>query len=148
MLFSNELNSIIKNDVITQSHFLGCFAADQVPKLGKNTFIILNTDPKNEEGEHWVVFHKYSENKFEFFDSLGFSPFHYKFKNLPNFDYIIYNKQQYQSSFSNACGYYCLYYLFYKSRGYRLEDILLNFSTNLNSNDLYVKREIIYMYNL
>jgi len=148
MLYSNEISNIIKNDLKTQNQFLGCFSRDNIPELKNNTFIIINTDPKHKPGEHWIVLYKNKENIFEFFDSLGRSPNEYKFKKFPRYKYVIHNLNVIQNPLQNTCGYFCLYYIFFKSRGYDIFEIVEHFSSNFNVNDLYIKLKIEHLYNI
>ena len=102
--------------MFTKKIFGGVFAADEVPQI-IDTFpygFVANTDPSTEPGTHWVAFYFPSREKGEFFDSYGHSPEHYGFK---SYNIEIWNQHKLQSSWSNVCGHYCIFYLYHKSRG-------------------------------
>ena len=73
-MFKTQLISVIESDPISKFSFQGCFASNEIPKIQKNKFIILNTDPSEKQGEHWTVLFRENEDLYEFFDSLGLSP--------------------------------------------------------------------------
>ena len=98
---------------------------------------IVNTDPSNKPGTHWVAFFMEKSNKqisstLEFFDSYGLHPSAYSF-NVTNFN-IIYNKETLQSISSNVCGHYCMLYLYLRS---------LYFYSNINSSTLEAHNHVI-----
>ena len=125
MLYSDQISDIIKHDPRTQKQFLGVYASNDLPDLYANTFIILNTEPRHKSGSHWVVLYKNKEHVFEFFDSLGKSPHKYAFKNFPKYKYIVHNLNLIQNPLQNTCGYFCLYFSFFKSRRYSINDIVV-----------------------
>ena len=84
---------------------------------------------------------------FEFFDPLGRSPEEYDFKHFPKIT-TLYNLKCIQNPLQNLCGYYCIYFAYFKSRGYKLPDIIDHFSENLHANDLYIKLKIKYLFNI
>ena len=84
-------------------------------KYKKNKFIILNTDPSEKNGEHWTVLFRENEDLYEFFDSLGQHPKKFFFQNFPS--KCNFSKTMIQNPFEDTCGYFCLYYIFFKCRG-------------------------------
>ena len=50
--------------------YRGSFPSDYVPTLDNDTFVIINTQPSNMQGEHWIMFAN-SCQKMYFADSLG-----------------------------------------------------------------------------
>ena len=46
------------------------FSSDYVPTFDNDTFAIINTQRRNMQGEHWILFAN-SRHKFCFGDSLG-----------------------------------------------------------------------------
>ena len=84
-----------------------------------------------------------SHEKGEFFDSYGYPPEHhaetFKFYKIETM-----NNHKIQSSWSDVCGQYCIFYLYHKSRGYSMSKIVNLFSGNTNLNDCnvacYVKK--------
>ena len=114
-----QLKRALEHNPSTKKIFGGVFAADELPKTF-DTFpygFVANTDPSTEPGTHWVAFYFPSRDKGEFFDSYGYPPEHY---GLESYDIETWNKYKLQSSWSNVCGQYCIFYLYHKSRGYNL----------------------------
>ena len=70
-MFKSQLVNAIDSDPVSKFCFQGCFASDEIPKIQKKKFIILNTDPSEKQGEHWTVLFRENEDFYEFFNSLG-----------------------------------------------------------------------------
>ena len=138
-----QLKRALERDTFTKKIFGGVFAADELPKTF-DTFpygFVANTDPSTEPGTHWVAFYFPSHDKGEFFDSYGYPPEHY---GLESYDIETWNKYKLQSSWSNVCGQYCIFYLYHKSRGYSMSKIVNLFTDSTSINDCnvacYVKK--------
>ena len=138
-----QIKRALERDTFTKKIFGGVFAADELPKI-MNTFpcgFVANTDPSTEPGTHWVAFYFPSREKGEFFDSYGYPPEHYGFE---SYKIETWNKHKLQSSWSNVCGQYCIFYLYHKSRGYSMSKIVNLFTDNTSINDCnvacYVKK--------
>ena len=50
--------------------YFGSFPSDYVPTLDNDTFAIINTQPSNMQGEHWIMNANFRHELF-FADSLG-----------------------------------------------------------------------------
>jgi len=62
---------------LPKSHFIGLYAADQLSPF-IHTFpaaIIINTDPSNKPGEHWVAVYIFNSGHGEYFDSYDLPPY-------------------------------------------------------------------------
>jgi hypothetical protein len=107
---------------------LGVFPANCVPSLkdsqqrAHDACFILNTDPHDRPGKHWLAFYYDSTNRvLEFFDSYGFPLKNYKFihsafsgcqvKIVP---VNVHGNLQAFDSF--VCGFYCILYLHWRMR--------------------------------
>ena len=130
-----QIKRALERNPYTKKTFCGVFPADQLPKTFY-TFpcgFVANTDPSTQPGTHWVSFYFPSREKGEFFDSYGHPPEHYGFKFY-----------EIQSSWSEVCGQYCIFYLYHKSRGYSMNKIVNLFTDNTSINDCnvacYVKK--------
>ena len=136
-----EIQKILTNVLPTcRVNFLGVFAQDTIPDINSQPSplcFVSNTHPSNKPGEHWVAFF-YENSHLEFFDSYGLSPSMYDFKfQIP----MRMNHQTLQSLDSNVCGHYCIFYLYHRSRGKSLSQIVSSFSTrDLSWNDNSVTR--------
>lgn len=86
---------------------------------------------------HWVAIYVSESGDGWYFDSFGMPP------HIPdhvnriqrNCKRIRWNNVRLQSSYSNACGKYCIMFLYYMMTGLGMQRFLENFSSNLNKND-------------
>lgn len=101
----------------------GVYAADCLPHhISTSTALVVNTDPHNEEGEHWVAIYLDEDfndgrGKIEYFDSYGQPP-HLQFYQgflRRNARSYLYNEYRLQSDHTQVCGQYCLVYLYYRT---------------------------------
>jgi hypothetical protein len=114
---SSDFQKYFECAPILKNHFIGIFSIDTLPKTIKyRQFCICNTDVQSGNGKHWICFVRSNKNSIELFDSLGIDA---QKKNLiENFckfkrvKELIFNETQFQSSFSDTCGLFVLYFLF------------------------------------
>lgn len=150
---TEDLKCIIKCDSVLSQSVIGVFAADEIPThIPLFPFsCIVNTDPKNKPGQHWVAFYLPSKNLTgEFFDSYGNPPSYYEdifqlFANGLSLK-LKYSPQQLQSEKTNVCGYYCIYYLMNRCRGMNMYSIIKPFSDNHMNNDQFVYDYVTHTY--
>ena len=149
-MYSDQLQSIINSDSRTCHQFLGVFAADLIPQnMSGNTMATVNCCNHNMGGEHWIALFMNNNGCLEFFDSYALSPNTYNLKSkLPKTSQIVCNKKRIQGMFTEVCGYYCLYYIYFKARGYQMGVITEKFSNDFPHNDNYVYNQIKILYNL
>ena len=69
---NTSLKQIVNRIPLLKYRYMGPFPSDFVPKLAKDTFAIINTQPSNTSGEHWIMFAKF-HYEFYFTDSHGLS---------------------------------------------------------------------------
>ena len=101
--------------------FTAVCASDQLKFFNKqDSFaVIVNNEPSNENGMHWICFFKEPHsNIVEFFDSYGMNISFYP-STILNFcrkhaSKIRYNTIQFQSNLSDYCGHYCLWFLIHR----------------------------------
>ena len=122
-------------------------SADRLPaNLKKPAGLIVNTDPAERPGTHWVCFYFPARGPVEFFDSLGHSPEYYR-KDFKNFliahgpDYL-HNMGRIQDYDSPYCGEYCLYFLARRRAGENYRTFLNRFGGNYARNDSLVSHEV------
>ena len=120
----------MRRDPRIRRHLGNVCAADELPMTityRPRTYIV-NTDERYQPGSHWVVFYFPRRGPTEFFDSNGYPPEHYhkRFKKvlLKNGRYYIYNKHKVQAPGTMTCGQFCLFYSYYRCRGYTIKDIV------------------------
>ena len=114
---SLQIDSILRNDYMTKHIFQGVYAVDVLPESCVGMYVI-NTDEHDQPGQHWVAV--YND---EYFDSFGLPPLDQRIKDFLGYN-IIYNKVTLQPILTNACGFYCVYYLLERARGQSMEDII------------------------
>ena len=93
---------------VLKFRYLGSFPSDYVPTLDNGTFAIVNTQPSNMQGEHWVMSAIF-QHELHFADSVGCKG--YSFLN---------NNQHYKQMMSTplqshpcVCGFYTIYAAFH-----------------------------------
>lgn len=80
---------------------------DEMNKLNKDGFYIINLDTSNNEGTHWTCLYYHPLKSF-YFDSFGFvPPLEVEEKIKP----YLYNDKDIQDYNSKACGWYCLAFI-------------------------------------
>ncbi len=131
----NQIMKIVSRDQCLQEHFRGIFARDKVPKWLMPGCFIWNTALHDAKGEHWVAIYISINHDVEFFDSFGEPPRTYGWNISGN---VKFNKKVLQSSNSDVCGMYCLFFLYFRCRGLSMKSILDKFSINTVQNDAYV----------
>ena len=146
---AHELRAIISRDIRLDRQFLDVFAANEVPyQIPVGSLAIVNCCNREDPGQHWIAICQETVNRLEIFDSYGFGPSMYNLENkLPISNVVVYNPKQLQSIYSDVCGYYCLYYCYFKSRGHAMSDIVSIFSNDVVSNDYYVHNIIFKLFN-
>lgn len=105
----------------SQTHFLGVFPSDQIPSpdyIETHTpcTFIANVDQHGSAGSHWVAIYVPIPHRLEFFDSYGRHPLDFGF-HFPKYYQITHNVRQVQSLNSTVCGEYCIYVVYFRSRG-------------------------------
>lgn len=135
----DTVNAILRND----DCFRGCFPRDRLPKVTQYpSSYIINTDPHDEPGEHWVAVHFYSKNKAEYFDSYGLPPFHediqdFLNRNAHSSTYFP-RRLQTPHPLSIVCGFYAILFIRCKCLSFSLVEFYKIFSDNSLVNDKLV----------
>ena len=139
-----QIESLVSDCPNFQKHFKGVFARDTLPSINKTypSSYICNLDIAAKEGSHWIAFYFPDKSNREYFDSYGFPPLFDEFLTLLQKNFL-YNGQTIQSHNTATCGQHCIHYLWERSNGKSLEQILMEMNReNLLVNDLYVNREV------
>ena len=137
-----KLNEILKNNAVTRRYFLDTYPACLSPLTARRKYSFLsNTDEHDERGVHWCAW-MVDEDKITFFDSFGRHPtdpaFPQHFSEIIKNFKLEYNKIRLQDSMSNACGYYCINFLYILSLGLDLDYMFNDYSSNFKKNDIVV----------
>ena len=125
---SPEFSEKLSNFPEIKKYFEGIFSADNLPKkIKKNCFIICNTDVSTGPGKHGYCIVKLSSTILQCFDSLGIDNTKKNFivSNLrqKGIQQIKFNVTQVQSSESDTCGLFVLYFLIQR---YHNKDLSFN----------------------
>ena len=75
---NTSLKQIVNRISLLKYRYMGSFPSDFVPNLRNDTFAIINTQPSNMVGEHWIMIAKF-HHELLFADSLGLSINNYPF---------------------------------------------------------------------
>jgi hypothetical protein len=105
--------------------FVGCYAADELPKKLMHGGLVVNTDARNMPGTHWNAIYVNKNGVGEFFDSYGLPPIvpqHKKYLNMCK--YWRNSPAQLQSMSSSVCGHYSILYLDARFHGVSLQKFL------------------------
>ena len=133
---SREIRSILRSKL--GSSFLGVFASDQVPEKVETlpAALVVNTDPSNKPGTHWVAVYIDSNNSADYFDSYGLKPkIPSVLQLLEACDDWAYNGKQIQGYISSVCGHYSVYFLLQRANGMSMDAILQKFGNDFEEND-------------
>ena len=140
-LETNQILNILKDS----PHFVDCLAEDEIEwsKIQSfPSFFIVNIDSSDKSGSHWISIGVYKD-EIEIFDPLGFKIF--KWSRIPckllQFLHRLVGSRKLriskriQSSNSNLCGYYCIFYVMMRPY-FSWNMIERQFTVNLANNDL------------
>ena len=126
-----QLAQVLMKDLFTRGSFAGVYACDQLSSIKINKYpksFVVDTDPMELPGTHWIATYFNEQMKGEFFDSYGKHPIHYNkhFADFRNVEWE-HNKIQLQSAFSTVCGQYCIYFLYHCCRKRSMSSIVNSF---------------------
>jgi hypothetical protein len=143
----DQLKQILQRDAVTNRRFLNVFAANDLPSwMPSQTMAIVNCCNREYQGLHWMALCKEGD-RLNIFDSYGLHPSVYNLMDkLPDFSVMTYNSKQFQSIQSNVCGHYCLYFCYFKARGFSTDDIFSRFSNDYANNDNYIYESVLNLF--
>ena len=135
---ANVMSKLIRN-----GQFLGVFPSDLLPRerCSVPLSLIVNTDPSNKPGQHWVAIHVFKDRTGYFFDSFGNPPDSNLFPaSIMNFfktncTFVSSSARAVQSRTSDACGHHCVFFLYNVSRGRSYQCLMKMYSVNNEQND-------------
>ncbi len=137
-----EINNYLKNF----PQFKGTYPRDMLPKINHlPSGIVINTDPSNKPGEHWVAMYIDINGVGEYFDSFGLPPLHKEIVSFLEKNCSrgwLCNTITFQSMFSETCGMYCVLYLSSKFKGMSFNKFTSIFNHRRDLNDRVA--EILY----
>lgn len=113
-LHTGEIECLARRICLSPIHWLGVFARDQLPDLKqvpRPFALIVNTDPHDLPGQHWLAIYGPRDGPVELFDSFGMSADVYGFPMS-----FKHSQTRFQSFSSVLCGHYTLYFLYNRSQ--------------------------------
>ena len=138
---SNELRCVLSRDQKINKSFIAVFAMDEFTEYVKrnkviedDSVFIVNSETSKKSGEHWLLIYVKDIKQVYFIDSFGKDPKFYKLENVLyqiRNEIKFFNKTQLQSSFSNLCGEYCVFFSFNLCRDKSLREIIFLEMMNL-----------------
>ena len=75
-----RLDQVLTKDLFTKGSFAGVYACDQLSSIEISKYpksFVVNTDPMELPGIHWIAIYFHEQVKGEFLDSYGWHPIHY-----------------------------------------------------------------------
>ena len=143
-----ELEEKLALDSKTYATSGGVYALDQLPSHvhRRPLLLIANTQPSFLSGRHWVVVY-IGVKETEFFDPLGQAPnatLHRYLLGCGSGGYLR-NETRVQGDDSSKCGQFCLYYCYFRSRGFALRCILQSLTMDYAVND-YIVEQLVHRY--
>ena len=138
-LSTTVLDHLAKDDCQLKRVFRGVYAADQLPRQTEDGGYIVNTDPHDRPGRHWLGLWV-DQTTCQVFDSYGLPLRVYEDPDLQlwwsQFATVVRSDKTLQALDSMACGHYTLQYLKAKANGVDLPTFLSFWSdTDFVSND-------------
>ena len=101
--------------------WLGTFARDELPDLplkSRPWIFIMNTDPTDQPGTHWLAYYAIIVGPIEFINSFGFSLMNYSLDSLNPLHLCF----PFKSPITFVCGHYCIFYIYLSSRNKSLSE--------------------------
>ncbi len=138
---TEEILKIVKQDIVLSKLFQGVFPSNHLPKLKiKPHCFISNTEPSTSAGMHWNAWYIDTDDCLDYFDSYGqnWSVNQYYIKFAKSMKCSNWNKTKIQGPLSSTCGQYCVYFLYWRSRGVPMTTITKAFADDGQENDYLV----------
>ena len=123
-MYAAELSLIMQSDSCFRKIHHDVLSIDQLPSYAIPGAYIINTDPSYLPGQHWIALFVSSGGVVNYFDSYGRPPPVDLRHILPS--HYTWNTRKLQGIFDSDCGLYCLFFLYYRCRGYPINSIINN----------------------
>ena len=140
-----QLAQVLMRDPFTKGSFSGVYACDELTSIEINKYpksFVINTDPMELPGTHWIAIYFNEQMKGEFFDSYRNHPIHCnkRFLDFMNRNAVEWedNKIQLQSAFSTVFGQYCICFLYHHCMKKLMSTIVNSFVNDELHNDKLV----------
>ena len=107
---TTSLKQIFNRILLLKYRYIGSFPSDFVPNPPNDTFALINTQPSNTPGEHWIKIAKF-HHEFYFADSFGLSINKYPFLKQ-NYNQLVRTRLQNYPCVYGFCTIYAAFHLF------------------------------------
>ena len=134
-MYRRQIETVLKLEPATRKIFRGVYPIDRLPRRTPGAYVI-SLDKHDEPGSHWVAVVD-DGKRVEYFDSYGLPPSITTFLGYK----AVYSTVPLQPLYSNACGFYCIYYIIQRSLGNSMSEILYLLS-RIDSH--YVVKTLLY----
>ena len=109
---TREIQYILRKHQKTGPVFLGAVPSDGIPDTDIFPYaVVINTEPHDDCGRHWVAVFVESKDNVEYFDSYGGLPNSNIASFLLRFPHVLRHTERFQSLSSTVCGHYCIFFL-------------------------------------
>jgi hypothetical protein len=135
-----EINRVMNSMKTTKHNYIGTFPSDKLPSPKQfPSCFIANLDSSNEPGSHWVAVFLTKTGKAEYYDTYGRQPpLTFKEYLESNFSVFRINKRQTQSFGTSVCGQHCIYFLYHRCTGRKMDTVILSLHKDTVDNDISV----------
>ena len=135
-----EINQVMNSMQTTKHNYMGTFPSDKLPVPTRfPSCFIANLDSSNQPGSHWVAVYLTKTGKAEFYDTYARQPPPiFKEYLESNFSVLRINQRQTQSFGTSVCGQHCIYFLYHRCCGRKMDTILLSLRKDTVDNDISV----------
>jgi len=136
-----QIEQVLKKDSLTSKSFVGVFAFDEKPsKPPYPSCFVINTENRDSSGEHWLAVFINKDGFGYFFDSYGQPASFFGFeKYMSKISEGWGSSKKKIQTISSYCGYYCILFLIYMSKG-RSNEFFVQFRNGSKVNDEMIKR--------
>lgn len=138
------ISKLLNSNPVTKFTFKGVFSSDTIPLFYTDnpSAFIINTDPSNQPGSHWVAVYKPIYGFSEYFDTSGNEPNIHRILSLLGTEYFFAGKIL-QYPLSASCGQHCMHYIHQKCLGRTFDSILKEYDFNDTlGNDVFISRKV------
>ena len=128
-----QIEKILRHNRITRKYFIGCFAADKIPKEIQRypCSMVVNLEKASQNGSHWIAFFIINPEKILIFDSLLLPEIPTLIKKfISKFPNRVMNNVPLQNPLLPTCGQHCISFIYFISCGYTYKkflSLLLNY---------------------
>ena len=120
-----HIRDLLIKDWSVKQIFRGVFSSDGLPKQvrkGVAHAFVINTDPHDKPGTHWVAVYVSAFGRATYFDSFGMSPFPKTIADFLSYNQwtLRINPVTIQSFGASTCGLYCVLFIRHMCKGKKL----------------------------